>query len=178
MTSKTPIWSMSIVKDVGRNNLLIKDYPDQTFRTGVSVEFNQKSIKCVSEAEDWLNFSEDQRDLEEAEIMRLANKAEPLEYYSDPCLFSGRMAEILRRLNITSLQFFAVDLVHPYTGRKWSGYSFVNVIGRIDKAKPMLLKMARNESTLELLIDTEVKTAIEALKLSYLQFTQQYPAKW
>jgi hypothetical protein len=172
MATQRPRWSIRTVG--GDGHLLIDEGLEVSLRMGNRIErFEAAPIRCVSTAEAWLELPEDARELDEDEIRRRAALAVPLEYYAGECLFSARLVAVLQGLRLENLQVFPVELVHPFSGRRWTDFHAVNVVGRVGRLGASALKVARDEESLTLLLDDEVKRALEALQLPYLRFDAQ-----
>jgi hypothetical protein len=165
--SKTA-WSLESIPDDPNGFLLMDNFDEleeTSSRRGVALSkhpLREDAIRLISEEEDWLNFSEDFRDLSLEDIERLARQRVPQPVYLSERVFSQPVLDVLLALNATNLQIFPVRLVHPYTQRVWSDYGVVNVVGLFDLKRNPDFVVAFDEKRLEVVFSHAAKSALES----------------
>jgi hypothetical protein len=162
------LWSIKTLLEDSRERFLVETEPHPDLRLGQALPAipagpREFTLATAAEAAGELSVS-----------APVSANVEPLEYYASECLWSRRLLEATEAAGGDNLQAWPVRLVHPATGRSWE-YRAVNVVGLIRSEELSPLQVARDDSSLTLLLAEPVKRAWESLKLADVSFVKQLP---
>jgi len=160
------LWSIKTLLEDSRERFLVETEPHPDLRLGQAlpaIPAGPREFTLATAAE-------------AAGELAVSAEVEPLEYYASECLWSRRLLEATEAAGGNNLQAWPVRLVHAATGRAWE-YRAVNVVGLIRPEELSPLQVARDDSSLTLLLAEPVKRAWESLKLTDVSFVKQPPRR-